>query len=192
MLDIGWTELLVVAVVLIVVVGPKELPHMLRTFGKTMTQLRRMATDFRSQVDDALKEADLEDVSSAVRDVRKLNPASQLRDAMNPLRQTARDLEKDLKKSTSLENKPVAKSTGPELPKTSYPTPGDAEAAFTPANVFQKAATKKPESDTALVSTQRDTGLVSKKPGFKPAPRPTKSSASAHARKTTGSRRRDG
>lgn len=192
MLDIGWTELLVVAVVLIVVVGPKELPHMLRTFGKTMTQLRRMATDFRSQVDDALKEADMEDVSSAVRDVRKLNPASQLRDAMNPLRQTARDLENDLKKSTALENKPVAKSTGPELPKTSYPAPGDNEAAFTPANVFQKAAAKKPEDDAALVSTQRNSALVSKNTGFRPAPRPTRGSASSHARKTTGSRRRDG
>ena len=59
MFDLGWPELLVVALVLIIVVGPKDLPAMLRTFGKTTRKLRSMAGDFRSQFDDALKEAEL-------------------------------------------------------------------------------------------------------------------------------------
>ena len=42
MFDIGWTEMLVIAVVMIVVVGPKDLPRMLRTFGKTVTKLQRV------------------------------------------------------------------------------------------------------------------------------------------------------
>ena len=46
-----------VAVVLIVIVGPKDLPGMLRTFGRTTNKLRAMAGDFRRQFDDALKEA---------------------------------------------------------------------------------------------------------------------------------------
>ncbi|TNB46753.1 twin-arginine translocase subunit TatB [Martelella lutilitoris] len=176
MLDIGWTELLVVAIVLVVVVGPRELPHVLRTFGKTMTKMRRMATDFRSQMDDALKEADMEDVSSAIRDVRKLNPANQLRDAVSPLRQTARDIQSDLKTSTSLENKPKATTSDkPDLPKASYPTPG-AQPAFTPENVFQKAVRKEEEQAAELVSKRQDDGLMSRRPGYRGTARPTKTS----------------
>lgn len=62
MFDIGWTELVVVACVAIIVVGPKDLPKMLRAFGKTMGNLRRMAGDFQRQFDDALKEAELDEV----------------------------------------------------------------------------------------------------------------------------------
>jgi Tat protein translocase TatB subunit len=46
MFDIGWPELLVVAIVLIVVVGPKDLPPMLRAFGRTTKKLRSMASEF--------------------------------------------------------------------------------------------------------------------------------------------------
>jgi sec-independent protein translocase protein TatB len=58
MFDIGWSEILMIAVVAIIVVGPKDLPRMLRTLGKTMGQLRRTANDFKRQFDDALKEAE--------------------------------------------------------------------------------------------------------------------------------------
>tara|TARA_B100000378_G_C17853818_1_gene346079 strand:+ start:5 stop:568 length:564 start_codon:yes stop_codon:yes gene_type:complete len=184
MLDIGWTELLVVAIVLVVVVGPRELPHVLRTFGKTMTKFRRMASDFRSQMDDALKEADMEDVSTAIRDVKKINPANQLRDAFNPLRQTARDLDSDLRKSTALDNKPKPKADGPELKKASYPTPGvNVEA---PVNAFDKEAAKNKAAakndEPTLVSKPREDKLVSHRPGFKAAPRPVKSKSSGGRR----------
>jgi sec-independent protein translocase protein TatB len=49
MFDVGWSEMLVIAVVLIVVVGPKDLPRMLRQFGRTTSKLRAMAGDFRRQ-----------------------------------------------------------------------------------------------------------------------------------------------
>ena len=60
MFDIGWSEILVIAIVAIVVVGPKELPRMLRTFGKTMGTVRRTANDFKRQFDEALREAERE------------------------------------------------------------------------------------------------------------------------------------
>jgi 2-oxoglutarate dehydrogenase E2 component (dihydrolipoamide succinyltransferase) len=67
-----------------VVVGPKDLPKMLRTFGKTTSSLRRMAGDFRKQFDDALKEAELDDVKSTIDAARKLNPAADIRKALKP------------------------------------------------------------------------------------------------------------
>ena len=66
MFEIGWTEMLVIAVVMIVVVGPKDLPKMLRTFGKTATKLRSMAGDFQKQFNEALKEAELDDVKKSI------------------------------------------------------------------------------------------------------------------------------
>ena len=79
MLDIGWTELLVIAVVLIVVVGPKDLPPMIRAFGKMTKRLRQTAGEFRAQFDEALREAELDDLKSLASDARKLNPASEIR-----------------------------------------------------------------------------------------------------------------
>ena len=61
---IGWTELFVIAVVAIVVMGPRELTEFMRTIGKTMGQLRRTADEFRKQFDDALKETELDKVKS--------------------------------------------------------------------------------------------------------------------------------
>lgn len=68
MFDIGWTELIVVAVIAILVVGPKELPSMLMTFGRTVGRMRRMANDFQSQFNDVVREAERQ---ANVDDIRK-------------------------------------------------------------------------------------------------------------------------
>jgi sec-independent protein translocase protein TatB len=70
MFDIGWSELLVIAVVAIVVVGPKELPKLMRSFGFYAGKLRRAAAEFRRQFDDAMREAELEEVKKAIESVR--------------------------------------------------------------------------------------------------------------------------
>jgi sec-independent protein translocase protein TatB len=108
MFDIGWPELLVVAIVLIVVVGPKDLPPMLRAFGRTTKKLRSMASEFRGQFDEALREAELDDVKKTFDDARKLNPMQSIRDAVNPLKDTAKDIRADLEKSV---NSPATPST---------------------------------------------------------------------------------
>ena len=70
MFDIGWSELLVIAVVAIIVVGPKDLPRMMRTFGSYAGKLRRMAGDFQRQFEDAMREAEIEEVRKAMHSVR--------------------------------------------------------------------------------------------------------------------------
>lgn len=106
MLDIGWSELLVIAVVLIVVVGPKDLPPMLRAFGKMTTRLRKTAGEFRAQFDEALREADMDDVRRTIDDAQRLNPANALREAINPLRQMGADIRSDLQRSTQVDHFP--------------------------------------------------------------------------------------
>ena len=103
MFDIGWSELLVIAVVLVVVVGPKDLPAMLRTFGRTTKQLRSMAGDFRRQFDDALREAELGDVKSTVDEMRKLDPRKDIRAAMSPMKAIGDEIRSSLSAATKAE-----------------------------------------------------------------------------------------
>jgi sec-independent protein translocase protein TatB len=122
MFDIGWTELLVIAIVLIVVVGPKDLPPMLRAFGKMTSNLRKMAGEFRSQFDEALRESELDDVRRTISDAQRLNPTNALREAINPLRQMGQDIRNDLQKSTQV-------PSAPEMTKTDIEAQQAVEAA---------------------------------------------------------------
>jgi sec-independent protein translocase protein TatB len=80
--DVGWTELVVIACVAILVVGPKDLPRMLRTFGRTMSTVRKMAGDFRRQFDDAIRETELDDIRKSVTQGPAFNPLEDARKTM--------------------------------------------------------------------------------------------------------------
>jgi len=69
MFDIGWSELLVIAVVAIIVVGPKELPRLMRTFGHYVGKLRRMAADFQRQFEEAVRDSEIDEVRKAMQDL---------------------------------------------------------------------------------------------------------------------------
>ena len=96
MFEVGWSEMLVIAIVMIVVVGPKDLPKMLRTVGKMTSKMRSMAGDFQRQFNEALKEAELDDVKKSVDELRSLNPANQIRKHINPFEQAANEIRSGL------------------------------------------------------------------------------------------------
>ncbi|MCZ7911091.1 Sec-independent protein translocase protein TatB [Agrobacterium leguminum] len=172
MLDIGWSELLVIAVVLIVVVGPKDLPPMIRAFGKTMAGLRKMAGDFRTQFDEALKEADMDDVRQTISDVRNLNPTNSLRDAMNPLRQLGNEIKSDLQKATTppdgLSSTPAPVTSEPVAPLVSVPEPEmklpDAPPAVAAPVAAVVAAEEKPKRARAKSIATVEAEAVAAKP----------------------------
>jgi sec-independent protein translocase protein TatB len=153
MFDIGWSELLIIAVVALVVIGPKELPATLRSIGKITTRARKMAGEFRSQFDEAMREAELDDVRQTISDAQKLNPVNSLREAMNPLRQMGNEIKADLQRSTTSDN-PAATSTPAEpvsepamgLPETPSVAPAisgaPAVAAPAPVVAAQEAPAK--------------------------------------------------
>ena len=68
MLGIGWAELLVIAVVAIIVVGPKELPRLMRTFGHYAGKVRHMAADFQRQFEEAVRDSEIDEVRKAMQD----------------------------------------------------------------------------------------------------------------------------
>ncbi|MCP1199389.1 Sec-independent protein translocase protein TatB [Notoacmeibacter sp. MSK16QG-6] len=156
MLDIGWPELLVVAVVLIVVVGPKDLPRMLRTFGRTTSKMRSMAGDFRKQFDEALNEAELDDVKDIVDTARSLNPKNAIRRELASLDKIGRKMETDLKGAAEA---PASASAGPaasETPEPAVPVKGSGSGEN---NSPAPAATAvKPADETAMKTKAAEEG----------------------------------
>jgi sec-independent protein translocase protein TatB len=69
MFDIGWSELLVIAVVALIAIGPKELPGVLRNVGHWMGKIRGMAAEFQSQFREAMREAEMEDLKKHADDL---------------------------------------------------------------------------------------------------------------------------
>ncbi|MCU0831634.1 MAG: Sec-independent protein translocase protein TatB [Rhizobiaceae bacterium] len=135
MLEVGWSEILVIAIVLIVIVGPKDLPKMLRTFGTTMRKMRAMAGDFQHQFNEALKEAELDEVRKTIDDVRGLNPRNAIRDALDPLRQVGEDVRRELNKSDAdIRAKAAALDAQPKAETAPVPAPV-APIAVPPATV---------------------------------------------------------
>ena len=134
MFDIGWPELFVVAVVLIVVVGPKDLPGMLRTFGRMIAKLRGMAGEFRSQFDEALREAELDEVRKAVDDVQKLNPKTAMREAMEPFRKAGNDVKRTMEAPVTTTASGVTVEDDIELFDSPINEPADVSATDTDKN----------------------------------------------------------
>ena len=84
MFDIGWTELLIIGIVALIVVGPKDLPKMFRTLGQMTAKMRGMAREFQRAMDDA---ADASGVKDVARDLRKAtDPQGMGLDELNQMR----------------------------------------------------------------------------------------------------------
>src|SRR5260221_13398157 len=85
MFGIDSPELLVIAIVALVVIGPKELPGMLRSWGKWMAKMRGMAAEFRGHVDEMVRQSELDEVkkqltgASSGLDLQELDPTRQIK-----------------------------------------------------------------------------------------------------------------
>jgi sec-independent protein translocase protein TatB len=106
MFDLSWTELLIVAVVAIIVVGPKDLPRALRGVGRWTGKARRMARDFRRQFDEALREAELDTIKKDVESIGKIDPVADLR-------KETREIEAGLKVDEKEPSAPSATTPAP-------------------------------------------------------------------------------
>lgn len=97
MFDFAWSELAIIGVIAIVVVGPKDLPKLMRSAGKAAAQARRMADEFRGQMSEALRDTELDDLRKSVDEIRSLDPRSMIRDEVAKLAEPVRTLADDVR-----------------------------------------------------------------------------------------------
>ena len=118
MFDIGWGELLVIGVVALVVIGPKDLPYALRTLGQWAAKARALAREFQNHVDDLIRESEVSDMKREFNDMAR--PPDGLEDELMAGR-------------TATPASPSSPETKPK-PKTEEPSvPTDAPLASPPA-----------------------------------------------------------
>jgi sec-independent protein translocase protein TatB len=142
MFDIGWGELVVIGIVALIAIGPKELPTVLRTLGQYMGKVRRMASEFQGQFQEAMREAELvelkkqaEDLKSSVSDL-----GSSFRDLGNadPLADAQKQIESAFDEAAKPELPKPDVPSAVETSEAASPPPIDVEPPEPPAAVSEK------------------------------------------------------
>lgn len=98
MFDIAWSELLVIAVVALVVIGPKDLPKAIYTLGKWVGKARVVAREFQTHIDDMMRETELDELRREALKTRDLNLKKMMEDTVDPNNElkTALELPKEI------------------------------------------------------------------------------------------------
>src|SRR5258707_402689 len=121
MFDIGWGELVVIGVVALIAIGPKELPGVLRATGQWMGKIRRMANEFQDQFRDAMRKAELNDIKKAL--TKNFDDIKNKPDEFtnfDPLGDARKDIETAVGDPPSLDSNPPK---APAEPSASEPPP---------------------------------------------------------------------
>ena len=150
MFDIGWSELLVIAVVALIAIGPKELPGVLRSVGMWMGKIRRMASDFQNQFNEAMREAEMADLKQQV---------ETLTSGFDPIETARKEIQDAVedKPPSALATSTAEPASGPDIPS--------AYAAEPSVSPDVQTAPAAPEPETTAAGEGSDAA----KPGDRPA-----------------------
>src|SRR5437868_11845043 len=120
MFDISWGKLVIIGVVALLVIGPKELPAVLRQLGQAMAKIRRMAAEFQGQFQDAMREAEMADLKKQFDETTSgLQSTFDTTDIKNELEKMIQD--------------PTATATSPAATSSTPPSDPTAPAPQTPS-----------------------------------------------------------
>ncbi len=129
MFDIGWTEMFIVIVVALIVIGPKDLPLALRTVGKWVGKVRAVGRDFQKALDDVVREAELDEVKKQVESVAKLDIKKEIENTVDPTGSMKESL------------KPIEVPESPKAKKDALPVDDTAKEEPAPAESGAKTGT---------------------------------------------------
>ncbi|HEV7372605.1 Sec-independent protein translocase protein TatB [Arenibaculum sp.] len=143
MLDIGWTELAVIIVVALIVIGPKDLPMVLKTVGGWVRKARMLTREFQSSIDDMVREAELDEVRKQALELKQLNVAKQIEKTIDPTGSLRNAFDPEDTGSKDTGSKDTAKANEAAAPATAaaqaVPAPAPAPAPAPPADAKAEA-----------------------------------------------------
>jgi sec-independent protein translocase protein TatB len=154
MFDISWTEFLLIGVVALIVIGPKELPGVMRTLGQYTRKMRSMAADFQNQFQEAMREAEMADLKKQVDDIANdIKSYDPLKDVRSDFESVGKDLQSSL--------------AAPAEQKPAEPVPEPTEQAAVALTPATAPAPALPQPETAP-----DTAAATPEPAVPAAPEP--------------------
>ena len=113
MFDIGWVEMMVVVVVMIIVIGPKDLPVVLHTMGRWVARVRAMARNFQDSIEELAEETGLDQMRDEVRSIRDFSVEDEIEKAIDPEGEMKEGIAGDPAKALE-SGEESAKGNGPE------------------------------------------------------------------------------
>jgi sec-independent protein translocase protein TatB len=156
MFNLGWGEIVVIGIVALIAIGPKELPTVLRTLGQWMGKVRRMANEFQGQFQEALREAEFadlkkhaDDISSSVSEFSNMDPLG--------------DVQKDVERA--FEETPAVETTSPAEPTADAGSPAADPGALPEAPPLPQIEAPPPEPPVAV--THEDVAAAAPAPADK-------------------------
>jgi sec-independent protein translocase protein TatB len=148
----GWWEISIVGLVMILVLGPKELPHAMRNIARFMRKARRLASEFQGHMDDLVREADLDDVRKTVTSLKNQDIGGAISHAVDPTGEFTKDIETALSDARNEVSEiksaagvsPMSASISPATPQPATP-----EITSTKTKVEEAGATQASPAKTS-------------------------------------------
>jgi len=159
MFDISWTEFLLIGVVALIFIGPKELPGVLRTLGQWTRRIRGMAADFQNQFQEAMREAEMADLKKQVDDIaHDIKSYDPLKDVRADVEAAGKDIQSSLEKPSAgtAADQATAQSETPAAPEAA----ATASAPVAPEAVEQAAAPVEPAAAVPAADYSREAAVV--------------------------------
>ena len=122
MFNIGWSEYLIIAVVALIAIGPKELPGVLRMVGQWVAKARKMAVEFQGQFQEAMREAEMADLKKSFDEVKEAASGFASGDIMT-------SLHNDVTSALGVDDKPAAPAAAVSPPQETASPPAEANAS---------------------------------------------------------------
>jgi sec-independent protein translocase protein TatB len=183
MFDLAWSEIALIAVVAVVVIGPKDLPDAVRGVARGIQKLRRMAGEMQGHLDEVVREAKLEDVRDQIRDIRNFDLKSTIEKAVDEDGSLTRTMREDPFRAPPPPTSDIAPAAGTEAVLPDAPPPVDATApaagvisaeaaADTPDATPPGPEPEPPAPATPVSPAPPASGQVAEASGLSPLPDP--------------------
>ncbi|MBI2255713.1 MAG: twin-arginine translocase subunit TatB [Proteobacteria bacterium] len=168
MFDIGWSEMLIIGVVVLVVLGPKELPHALKTFSHWMRAARKLGAEFQSGVNEIVREAELEDAKRELQKISSHSISDKIEKAIDPSGELKKAINEPVTEAKAALSAPLP-DTEPAKPSISEMTATMPSLTVTPETTGETTrettpapapvAANEPSGETAPAQTTTDKSL---------------------------------
>jgi sec-independent protein translocase protein TatB len=167
MFDIGWSELVLIAVVALVAIGPKELPGVLRMVGQWMGKARKMAAEFQGQFQEAMREAEMADLKKSFDEIKEAASGFTSNNLMTSLTKDVNEALRieDIDKPAEIATTPAIEppATSSEAPATSSEAPATStEAPMTSSEAPVTPTT--PEAPTPATFVEAEAHALANEP----------------------------